>query len=163
MTTADTADKAINSTYFVVPVLPDEGSSQTVLYFTGELSSGTWTPIQPNEINAQTTKHKTNCVTLTQPDPATILARTNPPVQVDPNVTLFAAVARTLNLSESLDILFKINSTGGVDIPVAPNTKRGVILIFTKAATAGGEPTQLIASPDPEIKNSIGGDTGGGR
>jgi hypothetical protein len=160
--TTPTSASFTNSTYFAVPVASQEGGSQNVLYFSGELNSGPWVPVASNELNAYTKQRDTNKVTLFQPSAATVLARTSPPVVAVPNVTLFAAVARTLNLSESHSNYTQIGADGGLDISVSRNTTRGVILIFTKSATPGGEPTELIASPDPEIKNSIGGMDGGG-
>ncbi|WP_431104044.1 hypothetical protein [Roseateles noduli] len=76
-----------------------------------------------------------------------------PPAELD--LTLVSAVAKTLNSACNLDNSFiaagKPKATWLI-IPVMPDTKRGVILVFRSPAD-GDKVDYLVATSDPEIKN----------
>nr|WP_297526283.1 hypothetical protein [uncultured Roseateles sp.] len=93
---------------------------------------------------------------LTQGGPDTVPRLPQPPQPVD--VALFSAVARTLTSSCLLNSSFNAtplpDGAPSVLVPVAPGTTRGVILVFRYPAT--GVVEGLVASADPEIKNTSG-------
>jgi hypothetical protein len=77
----------------------------------------------------------------------------------DPAVSLFAAVAKTFAVQRGLPQTFvacEDQSTHHrfIDIPVARQTTRGVVLVF-RTPSAGGT-HRLIATADPEIRNGSG-------
>ncbi|PTT90370.1 hypothetical protein DBR42_06025 [Pelomonas sp. HMWF004] len=72
----------------------------------------------------------------------------------DPTVTLFAAVAKTLGGGAGMPRLFESVVAGDarcITVPVLLDTRRGVVLIFSKQAN--GQTERLIATADPEIRN----------
>ena len=92
---------------------------------------------------------------LTQGGPNTVPRLPQPPKPVD--VSLFSAVARTLSTSCILNSTFNASGPDGatsVMVPVSAGSTRGVILVFRYPAT--GVVQGLVASSDPEIKNTSG-------
>lgn len=90
---------------------------------------------------------------FTQGGPDTVPALPMPPDPVD--VSLFSAVAKTLTTSCQLNNSFLATERDGatsVVLPVAPASTRGVILVFRYPAS--GDVRGLVATSDPEIKNS---------
>lgn len=149
------------ATYFVVPIIPFGGSTQNVLYYEQLPNLPKWTRVDPKKLNARGQGCNANQILVYQPAIDTIIARTDLGSDVlDHSVNLYAGVAKTLGDSDSLPSMFPMGSDGTLVIPVTAETVRGLILVFTKtgaAAELGARITQLIASPDPEIKNSTGG------
>ncbi|WAC71486.1 hypothetical protein OU995_18095 [Roseateles sp. SL47] len=83
--------------------------------------------------------------------------------EVNQLVTLFSANAKTLGSTAGMPNLFlaraedfpmvngDIGAAWSVTIPLAPKTRRGVILVFEFPAQ-GDIPNQLIATTDPEVE-----------
>jgi len=116
--------------FFVVPVIPDDGSVENVFYYAQAGSDQYWEKISPKDLDARRGGGDANGVMLFQ------LSVTADPL---PSACLFDANR------------FMV-------IPVVPHTTRGVILVFSKQST-GKSPTpvfELIATTDPEIKNGVG-------
>jgi hypothetical protein len=96
-------------------------------------------------------------LTLNEPSFELVLAHTKlKKTELDLTVTLYAAVAKTLKESGNDDLghSYSPDADGNMTIPVKADSVRGLILVFTKGPAES--PTQLIASTDPEIKNSTG-------
>jgi hypothetical protein len=85
--------------------------------------------------------------------------------EVNEGVTLFSATAKTLGSTAGMPNLFlargevitmvngDAKAAWSVTIPLAPKTRRGVILVFEFSAQAD-IPNQLIATSDPEVGNT---------
>lgn len=150
------------ATYYVIPVVPGEGSTENVLYYEELSKADKWKDVSPKNLNAKGQGHNADKIRLLQPTTATIIARTGLPVEIlDQTANLYAGVARTLAVSEELPGVYPLGTDGALTIPVTVGTVRGLILVFTQAPASGVLPrpvTQLIASTDPEIKNSTGCD-----
>jgi hypothetical protein len=73
--------------------------------------------------------------------------------------TLLAGVAKTLRGNCGLPNTFLADAGGRLVLPVMPGTRRGLILVFTVTSTLGVQ--ALVATSDPEIKNTSGGEVGG--
>jgi len=148
------------ATYYVVPVIPGESSTESVLYYEDSPSPEKWQPVAPDKLNARGQNRNAGMIKLLQPPTDTIIARTGLPSNVlDLTVRLYAGVARTLAVTDELGGAYGLID-GSLIIPVLADTKRGLILVFTQTAGSGKLPTpvtRLIGSTDPEIKNSIGG------
>lgn len=71
------------------------------------------------------------------------------------NLVLFAAVAKTLEDNAGMTNLILADEQQRVVIPAMPGTRRGVILIYKRVGDDGA--VGLIATTDPEIKNSVFG------
>lgn len=79
------------------------------------------------------------------------------------HATLFAAVVKTVTESTGLTNTYMADSSWGLVLPVMPRTHRSTILIFKLPdTTAGAGACRLIATSDPEIKNSADGARQGG-
>ncbi|WP_343622338.1 hypothetical protein [Roseateles puraquae] len=67
-------------------------------------------------------------------------------------IRLLAAVVKTLYENTSLPNVIPADSHQRVVLPVLPGTRRGVILVYERIVD--GQVVGLVASTDPEIKNS---------
>jgi hypothetical protein len=146
--------------FFVVPVIPDDGSVENVFYYAQAGSDEYWEKISPKDLDARRDGGDANGVMLFQPDIEAILQHTHlTGDRLDRSVTLYAGVARTLSVStDPLPSACLFDANRFMVIPVVPHTTRGVILVFSKQST-GKSPTpvfELIATTDPEIKNGVG-------
>ena len=146
--------------FFVVPVIPDDGSVENVFYYAQTVGEHYWEKMSAKDLDARHGGGDANGVMLFQPDIETILQHTHLTLdRLDRSVTLYAGVARTLSVSEDpLPSACQFDGNRFMLIPVAPHTTRGVILVFSKQST-GKSPTpvfELIATTDPEIKNGVG-------
>jgi len=146
--------------FFVVPVIPDDGSVERVLYYAQADGAQEWEKISPKELNTKHGGSDADSVMLYQPDVDTILQHTRLTVdRLDRTVTLYAGVARTLSVSEDiLPSACQFDGNRFMLVPVAPHTTRGVILVFSKrdAGKSSAPVVELIATTDPEIKNGVG-------
>lgn len=80
-----------------------------------------------------------------------------PEMEIDADVGLFAAVAKTLGRSSGQRNTFEAAGEGNtacINVPVNPGTTRGVVLVFRRHAE--GDVIRLIATTDPEIRNGSG-------
>jgi hypothetical protein len=148
------------ATYLVVPVIPQQTTSESVLYFHAVQGSNEWIPVSPKDLNAKVKNHNANKIRLKQPSDDEVKAHANLfPDYFDEAAQLYAGVAKTLGQDDGLKSMFTPGDDGVMTIPVNPGTTRGLILVFTKASDPDHPQlvTQLIASTDPEIKNSTGG------
>lgn len=149
------------STYYVLaikPVLPPvqpAPSIQQCLYFALE-NGGFWQQVGPRDL-ADHSRAGYVCIKQLTKRPADLQIGLG--VEQDPNATLFAAVAKSLKGSQSLPNTFLASDPQDNDGPmliipvsVAPKSRRGVILLFTR--NVNGEVVQLVPSSDPEIKSS---------
>lgn len=149
------------ATFYVVPVTPDV-SIENVLYYEGPLKSH-WTLVSSKDLNARKQDCNAGAIMLFQPTEDQILTSTSlKPTQLDPTVSLYAGVVKTLGMSDHLESYYALALDGTLTINVDANTTRGLILIFTQSEPLSGATTRypitkLIATTDPEIKNSIGG------
>lgn len=141
------------ATYLVLAVRSKGNPGiQSCLYFTWDGQ-----PVKSNDLDSRSQGYDSAFVCLRQ----TTLTELNSiqpfeSTEFEPvsNLRLFAAVAKTRDQSLQLPTLFNAVEIEGhktLVLPVFACTCRSVILIFSDAM--GG----LIASSDPEIKNSTGG------
>ncbi|MTV36308.1 hypothetical protein [Duganella radicis] len=165
MTTAEAMPETQKiATYYVVPVTPDIGI-ESVLYYEGPLKSK-WKSVSKKDLNAHNQGCNAGLVKLIQPSEDQILASTDlSPAQLDRTASLYCGVAKTLGEPDQLKSYYAIDADGSLTINVSKDTTRGLILIFTQTDPLNGDSTrypvrQLIATTDPEIKNSAIG-TGG--
>lgn len=147
--------------YYVVPIMPDTGQTESVLY--GFIAAGKWIDVQPDDLCSRRAGCTANQVTLQQLSgmPASdITGMKFDAGQIDGSVQLFAGVARTLEVAIDPIPTTMYSAQGGLlTIPVEPGTTRGLILVFTKTPEPGmpaDRITQLIATTDPEIKGGVG-------
>lgn len=152
-TSADPSLPTLDITkYYVVPLVPNDmdANIEPCLYF-----DANGTPVSPKELDTGTSANYVCLVQSTLQLPAGAkqhLASRN--AVLDKDAILFAAIAKTLGDSAALPNTFLATGepqAGMVILPVAPGTKRGVILVFKKPANGGAE--KLVATADPEIKN----------
>jgi len=146
--------------FFVVPVIPDDGSVEYVWYYAEVDGEKAWEKISAKELNTKHGGSDADSVMLYQPDVETILQHTPLTVdRLDRSVTLYAGVARTLSVSDDrLPSACQFDGNRFMLVPVAPHTTRGVILVFSKhaAGKSSAPVVELIATTDPEIKNGVG-------
>ncbi|MEV4782031.1 hypothetical protein [Burkholderia sp. LMU1-1-1.1] len=153
------------ATFYVVPVVPNPTDTETVLYYQdGQHNEPLWVPANPKDLNARAQRCDANKVKLIQLSQQETRRGTGlPPAKLDATVRLYAGVAKTLDAWDELKSVYAAETDGSLIIDVAANSTRGLILVFTQTQTAvnGGTPpypvARLIASTDPEIKNSTGG------
>ena len=153
------------ATFYVVPVVPDSIDTETVLYYQdGQHDEPLWVPANPKDLNARDQRCSANKVRLVQPSQPDTRRGTGLPLsKLDATVRLYAGVAKTLDAWDDLKSVYALETDGSLIIDVAADSTRGLILVFTQTQTAviGGTPpypvARLIASTDPEIKNSTGG------
>lgn len=157
-TTMSVSDKI--ATYYVVPVIPNDGSTENVMYYEEVSETEKWKKVSSKDLNARGQHRNAGKIKLLQPTTDTIITRTDLPFDMlDQTAHLYAGVARTLVVSDDLESVYPLGHDQSLTIPVTADTARGLILVFTKAPAVGMPPypiTQLIASTDPEIKNSTG-------
>lgn len=139
----------LQSTYYVVPLLPDvEGTVQNCAYF--DMS---W-----HDVGTTLLFHhdgpKTGTVSIIRPSNDLITANV-PGVALDRNRKLLAAVAQTRTGDDSLAeayrarIVSAFNGVQQVDIQAVPNAERSLLLVFT--AFQNGL-ANLRSTVDPIIK-----------
>jgi len=155
------------ATYFVVPIIPFDNGTQNVLYYEPVSKvEKKWRKVSSKDLNARGQDRNANKILLLQPSVDMIVEHTDLGKDIlDATVHLYAGVAKTFAVTDEFESVYPLSSDRTLIIPVAPETVRGLILVFTKASGTGKKPdaiTQLIASPDPEIKNSTGGVSDGG-
>ena len=154
--------------YFVVPVQQaDNGSTQAVEYYEA-CGSGDWRQVGDKDLNSSGQGCFSDLLSLTQPKPEDVEKHAKQAYdRLERNVTLFAGVAKTFEGNEYLPNYYTANKVGEVPVlvmSVIRHTVRGVILIFTRTAEGSfgaGPILDLVASKDPEIKNSTDGTEGG--
>lgn len=136
------------STYLVLPVRSKtEPDIQSCLYFdwSGER-------VDPSKLDSAAQGYKTSFVCLQQTSLARLSVELTDHVAVE-GVTLFAAVAKTRHENLQMPSLFlaDVRDDGNtLVLPVFAHSHRSVILVFSDKDGV------LIASSDPEIKNSTG-------
>lgn len=147
--------------YYIVPIMPDTGSTESVLY--GYIDDKKWVTVPSNDLCSRRSGCTGNQVTLRQlvsMPGSDITGMEFNEDQIDDSVQLFAGVARTLRVeSDPIPTTMYSANNGAITIPVEPGTTRGLILVFTKTPEPGMPPdriTQLIATTDPEIKGGVG-------
>jgi hypothetical protein len=118
--------------------------------------------VDRKNLNARRQNCHADKVKLIQPSPEEILEHTTLPAsKLDGATTMYAGVAKTLmEPDDSLESVYKLCSDGSLVIPVRKETVRGLILVFTQIRLTGSAEsptTGLIASTDPEIKNTTTG------
>ncbi len=137
---------SLMTTYYVVPLKPAPGDAfEHCAYFTED-----WMGVVDNILQSNSPDFDTDFVRLVQPTFQQLQDHGVDTSRVDADATLFAAVAKTLDVDLGLPSLFPVSNRSLV-VPVADSTRRGLILVFSRAT--GGRITQLIASADPEIQN----------
>jgi len=155
-TAADSAAEQQPTTVFVVALQPPadaQGKKPEDIVPCAYFDSS-WAPLPPNQL---VTDKGSDSITFLQQthlsaDVATRLQGQG--LSPDLDVTLFAAVAKTLKGSADLPCTFVAIGPAGaasINVPVARHTRRGVVLVFRRPA--GGEVERLIATTDPEIRN----------
>ncbi|SEL38380.1 hypothetical protein SAMN05216359_108113 [Roseateles sp. YR242] len=153
-----TTDPTI-STYYAVPVklrgTPVDTTMEKCCYFDSGWISAEATALR--DILDQ------NMVAIVQVEPQNIPDRVAQFIatsgfEINKSVLLFSAVAKTLGGSGGMPNLFLAREddvpqgkSWSVVIPVAPTTRRGVILVFQFPEE--GAPVQLIATDDPEVES----------
>ena len=152
------------TTYWVIPAL-GPGEAFRCFYYSSD-----WTSLVTGPLECDTVAYETDFVC--------IVAGALPPVAAPhlptgftaaSNVDLVGAVAQTLGPLNYLQPYFGAQALPGagpspligVVLSAIPNTDRGVILVFA-AKDGFGNVLGLVASQDPEIKNSTGPGKGGG-
>ncbi|RZL40177.1 MAG: hypothetical protein EOP35_01600 [Rubrivivax sp.] len=157
--TADGAADPQPTTVFVVALKPPADATgkrpENIVpcaYFDGD-----WQPVAPNKID---TDKDSNSITFQQQShlaadvAAQLQERGEEP---DLDVSLFAAVAKTLQGTAELPRTFQAIGHDGatsITIPVDQHTRRGVVLVFRRPVAGAAE--RLIATADPEIRNGSG-------
>ncbi|WP_457355351.1 hypothetical protein [Roseateles sp. P5_D6] len=154
--TADSAGELQPTTVFVVALTPPadaQGEKPENIVPCAYFDSG-WKPLLAGQLDTDT---DSNSITFQQqthlPEDVTKLLQ-GQGSEPDLDVTLFAAIAKTLQGSADLPRTFLAIGAAGaasINIPVERHTKRGVVLVFRKPA--GGQAERLIATADPEIRN----------
>lgn len=111
--------------------------------------------VPANELNCRAQKGNVDFVCLYQPLSTSVPSNVRAECTPLENVTLFAAVVNTIGDNDVLPKIFLADDQRRLMLPVMPQTRRAVILIFS--LTSGDGVTGLVASADPEIKNSTDG------
>jgi len=141
---------SLMSTYYVIPIKGDDPKRlQRCDYYDYK-----WKRLDKPVLDSCTDDYKTDFVQVVQPSVEQLHARDIDVSFVDEELTLFAAVAKTLQASVLMPNLLSA-SGNAVVIPVVDDTRRGLILVF--ARSTAGIVTDLVATSDPEIKNSTNG------
>ena len=151
--------------YYVVPVVPDEGSTESVYYYYKDSPVGEWIKVASSDLYSRRHGCTADQVTLQQLSPEMSHEHTGLPLaRIDGSVQLYAGVARTLHTEvDPLPTGTYSAKEGVITIPVEQGTTRGVILVFSKTPERGMPPdqiNQLIATTDPEIKGGVGSEGG---
>ena len=154
---AQSAAQQQPTTVFVVALTPRadaQGKKPEDIIPCAYFDSG-WKPLPPNRLD---TDDGSDSITFQQqtrlPAEVAKLLEDQGSSAPDLDVTLFAAVAKTLHGTANLPSTFVAIGAAGaasVNVPVERHTKRGVVLVFRKPAS--GQADRLIATADPEIRN----------
>lgn len=152
------------ATFYVVPLLTVDTGTQVVLYYQKNLNGGKkWQAVLGANLDAGLQGQNIARAKLLQPlDVNEISAHTGlAPSTIDINVRLYGAVVKTLQGSDEFKDMYSLDHAGdSITIDVKQQTKRGVILVFAQNGVGDSSSViRLIASTDPEIKNSTGGNT----
>jgi hypothetical protein len=136
------------STYMVIPFLDQNGVLRCTYL------DASYQPVRSDQLDCHAQGFKVDflCIRPVQADLPTALRRDADAVD---SLVLFAAVAKTLNGSGTMQNMVLADEFQRIVLPVMPGTRRGVILVFKRMAADGA--CGLIASTDPEIKNSTFG------
>ena len=140
------------STYSVVPYRDSNGILHC-LYL-----DNTGKSVPPDQLNCAAQGGTVDFLCL-QPLPTPVPANIRAAAAAVEGVTLFAAVAKTISDDDGLPNTYLADAQQRLVLPVMPNTRRATILIFSLSSAASGV-TGLVATTDPEIKNSTDGTTG---
>lgn len=114
-----------------------------------------WNRLKDPVLDSCTAGYQTDFVQIVQATMPALQSRGIDTSEVDPSLTLFAAVAKTLQGTMLMPNLLNA-ADGAVVVPVVDGTRRGLILVFSR--TTAGILSDLVATADPEIKNSTNGD-----
>lgn len=151
------------ATFYVVPIKSGPTTTEDVFYYReGKSSDQQWIKLDARDLDAGKQGHNIKQAALHQPlDVAFISQHTGLDASMlATDVRLYAAVAKTLQGTDKLKELYSLDSEHCIKIDVNHNTTRGVILVFTQNGLGDSSSViRLIASTDPEIKNSTGGTT----
>jgi len=136
------------ATYLVIPYLDQDGVLRCT-YLDANRQ-----PVRSDELDCHAQGFKVDflCIRPVQGNLPTALRRD---AEVVENLVLFAAVAKTLDGGGGLQNMVLADESQRIVLPCLPGTRRGVILIFKQVSADGA--TGLVASSDPEIKNSTFG------
>ena len=138
------------STYYVVPFKSDDPQRlEHCDYYDYR-----WKLVKDGILDSCTDGFETDFVQIVQATRPQLHAQDIDESHVDFELTLFAAVAKTLECSMLMPNLLGAVD-GAVVIPVVDRTRRGLILVFARAT--GGIVCDLVATSDPEIQNSTNG------
>ncbi|RQP21909.1 hypothetical protein [Piscinibacter terrae] len=155
--------------YFAVPVIRDDNGAEDVFYYapTGrgpDRWKTRWTRVDPPVLNSKSQDATGDLLMLVQPSEKEIRQFAPDHPQLDPSVTLFAGVAKTLgsdNLLPNFYMAQQFNNLPAVVVSVVEQTRRGLILTFVRRDILSNMVPPpivgLMASTDPEIKNSTDG------
>jgi hypothetical protein len=154
--------------YFAVPVLRADNGAEDVHYYapTGpDRWKCKWRKLDhPPVLNSKSQKFFGDLIMVVQPTEKQVHDYAPDKPMLDPTVTLFAGVAKTLgsdNLLPNFYMAQKVNDLPALAVSVVDKTRRGLILNFVRRdITSNMVPAPvvgLMASTDPEIKNSTDG------
>lgn len=149
------------ATYYIVPVITQDGGTETVRYFQEVKGKDFWTEVDAKNLNSvsEAQDYRSDFVCLVQPSEEEITAHIPNPPPVDYRVTLFSGVAKTLNGETLLPNMYAATLVGGrpsIVLSVFPGKVRGLILVFIKKpdSSDSSKLPELIATSDPQIINS---------
>ena len=147
MTHPTPASSATIATFFVLPLVPDDGSPvQPCAYFDEKGHR------LPHAIlDSRNHGANTDFVRIVQPELSGLPAAALAGLAIDTEAHLFAGVARTFDEDLGLPSLFQASGQAMV-VPVAHRTRRGMILVFN--VVRDGRVIALRPSADPEIQNA---------
>ena len=155
------------ATYYLIPVIPGDGGSESVLFYEVLTKPGEhetyWRRVSEKSLNSRSKAQgrQSEFVCLVQPLPDDLPGELRKKLHIDPSVTLFAGVAKTLDADYLLPNLYSATKVDGrftMVLTVVERTVRGLILVFVKDVPGEIVPRfQLIASTDPQITNSTDG------
>lgn len=161
MTTENPLHKWPFATYYVVPVNPDDGKSESVCYYQQKKGEDFWTKVDAKSLNSCSAAQdcRSELVCLVQASAEDVAANIEEPLNFDPRVTLFAGVAKTLTgdyLLPNTYLATEVCGRPSMVLTVFNNAPRALILVFVKKPDSSEivQQLQLIASTDPQIINS---------
>lgn len=133
------------STYTVIPYQEAGGLLRCVYV------DAAGNPVQRNQLDSRAQGFSTDFVCL-QGLPGVLPAGVPRDATGVQDVCLLAAVVKTLDDTSGLPNVIQADRYQRLVLPVLPGTRRGVILVFQRQS--GNTTVGLIATSDPEIKNS---------
>jgi len=136
------------STYSVVPY-QDLNGILRCLYLDADLKC-----VPANELDCAAQEGKVDFICL-KPLGTSVPSNIPATHAVMQSVTLLAAVVKTIKDDDCLPCTYLADDQQRLVLPVMPHTRRATILIFSVSNADGV--SGLIATADPEIKNSTDG------